>query len=61
MYENVQLWKYKTMEIYMLKNINVKNVWKESKYIYIYMKNYKVTSNGNVNKETNQTKQNIWK
>ena len=27
--------------------------------IYIYMKNYKVTSNGNVNKETNQTKQNI--
>ena len=38
MYENVQLWKYKTMEIYMLKNINVKNVWKESKYIYIYEK-----------------------
>ena len=48
----------------MQKNINVKNVKEYVKnvniYIYIY-KNYKVTPNRNVNKETNTPNKEIYK
>ena len=37
----------------MEKNINLKSVKEYVKKVNIYIKRYKVTSNGNVNKETN--------
>ena len=40
----------------MQRNIDVKNVKEYVKKVNIYKKNYKVTSNGNVNKETNKRK-----
>ena len=40
----------------MQKIINAKNVTEYVKKVNRYIKNYKVTSNRNVNKETNQTK-----
>ena len=50
------------MEIYMLKNIGVKNVKEYVKKVNIYIKNYKVTSNRNVNKDTNKpNKEKIYK
>ena len=46
----------------MQKNINVKNVKEYVKKVNIYMKNFKVTSNRNVNKETNkQNKEKVYK
>ena len=46
----------------MQKNINAKNVKEYVKKVNIYMKNFKVTSNRNVNKETNkQNKEKIYK
>ena len=46
----------------MQKNINVKYVKEYVKKVNIYMKNFKVTSNRNVNKETNkQNKEKIYK
>ena len=46
----------------MQKNINAKNVKWCAKKVNIYMKNYKVTSNTNVNKEINkQNKERIYK
>ena len=46
----------------MQKNINVKNVKECVKKVNIYTKNYKATSNRNVNKETSkQNKENIYK
>ena len=48
------------MQIYTKKNINVRNVKEYIKKVNIYMKNYKVTSTRNVNKEINkQNKKNI--
>ena len=45
----------------MQKNINAKNVKGCAKKVNIYLKNYKVTSNRNVNKETNkQNKEKIY-
>ena len=41
------IWKYK-------KNVNVKNGKEYVKKVNISMKNYKVTSNRNANKETNK-------
>ena len=38
----------------MQKNINVKNVKEYVKKVNIYTKNHKVTSNRNVNKDTNK-------
>ena len=38
----------------MQKNINVKNVKESVKNVNIYIKNHKVTSNRNVNKDTNK-------
>ena len=38
----------------MKKNINVKNVKEHVKNVSIYIKNHKVTSNRNVNKDTNK-------
>ena len=40
----------------MQKNINVKNVKEYEEKVNIYIKNYKVTSNRNINKEINKTK-----
>ena len=47
----------------MQKNINVKNVKECVKKVnlYIYVKNYKVTSSRNVNKKINKTKKSIEK
>ena len=46
----------------MQKNINVKNVKECVNKENIYMKNYKITSNRNINKETNrQNKEKIYK
>ena len=46
----------------MQKNINVKNVKECVNKENIYMKNYKITSNKNINKETNrQNKEKIYK
>ena len=46
----------------MQKNINVKNVKEHVKKIKIQKKNYKVTSNRNVNKENNKpNKEKIYK
>ena len=46
----------------MQKNINVKNKKEYAKKINIFIKNYIVTSNRNVNKETNeQNKEKIYK
>ena len=41
------------MQIYMQKNINVKNIKEYVKKVDIYIKNYKITSNRNIkpNKE----------
>ena len=45
----------------MQKNINVKNKKEYAKKINIFIKNYIVTSNRNVNKETNeQNKEKIY-
>ena len=53
-YENIQIWKYANIHV---ENINVKNVKEYVKKVNVCTKNYKVTSNRNVNKETNnQTK-----
>ena len=38
----------------MQKNINVQNVEEYVKKVNIYIKNYKITSNRNLNKETNK-------
>ena len=55
MYENIKIYKYRNMKIYMQKNKNMKNIKNYIKKvsIYIYKKNYKVTSNRNAkpNKE----------
>ena len=40
--------------MYMQKNIKVKHVKEYVKKVNVYIKNYKVTSNRNVNKETNK-------
>ena len=40
----------------MQKNINVQNVEEYVKKVNIYIKNYKITSNRNLNKETNKPK-----
>ena len=55
-YKNMKTQKYEygNIHIYMQKNVNVKNVKKDVKKVNIYIKNYKVTSNRNVNKETNE-------
>ena len=55
-YKNMKTQKYKygNIHIYMQKNVNVKNVKKDVKKVNIYIKNYKVTSNRNVSKETNE-------
>ena len=53
-YENLKIYKYGNIQIYMQKNINMKNVKECVKKVNIYMKNYKVTSNRNVDKETNK-------
>ena len=46
----------------MKKNINVKNVKEHVKNVSIYIKNHKVTSNRNVNKDTNKpNKEKIYK
>ena len=46
----------------MSKNINLKNVKEYLKKVNIYTKKFKVTSNRNVNKETNKrSKNNIYK
>ena len=45
------------MEIYKYtcrKNINVRNVKEYVKKVNIYMKNHKIASNRNVNKDTNK-------
>ena len=45
----------------MQKNINVKNVKEYEEKVNIYIKNYKVTSNRNINKEINkQDKEKIY-
>ena len=55
----MEIWKYK---IFKQKNINLKNVKKCVKKVNIYMKNYKVTSNRNIYRETNkQNKEKIYK
>ena len=56
MYGNMKIYKHGNIQIYMLKNINVKNVNECVKKLNIYMKNYEIISNRNVDKET--TKQN---
>ena len=48
MYENIKIYKYGNIQIYMQKNKNVKNVKEYVKKVNIYIKNYKVTSNRNV-------------
>ena len=48
----MQIWKYNNKHV---EKINVKNVKEYVKEVNIY-KNYKVTSNRNVNKETNKPK-----
>ena len=53
-YENIKTYKYGNIQIYMQKNINAKNVKGCIKKVNTYMKKYKVTSNRNVNKETNK-------
>ena len=53
-YKNIQIWKYINIHVEKYKCEKCKRECKESKYIYI--KNYKVTSNRNVNKETNKQK-----
>ena len=50
-YKNIQLWEYTNILVEKYKCEKCKRVCKESKYIH---KNYKVTSNRNVNKETNK-------
>ena len=46
----------------MQKNINVKTVKEYVKNVNIYIKNHKVTSNRNVNKDTNKpSKEKIYK
>ena len=46
----------------MYKNINAKNVKEYVKNVNIYIKNHKVTSNRNVNKDTNKpSKKKIYK
>ena len=45
----------------MQKNINVKNVKEYVKKLDIYIKNYKVTSIGNVNKKNKQNKKKMSK
>ena len=40
--------------MYRKKNIDVKNAKEYVKKVNLYKKNYKVTSNGNVNKGTNK-------
>ena len=61
-YENIKTYKYGNIQIYMQKNINAKNVKGCAEKVNIYLKNYKVTSNRNVNKETNkQNKEKIYK
>ena len=50
----MKILKYGNIQIYMYKNINVKNVNEYVKKVNIYIKNYKVTSNRNINKETNK-------
>ena len=62
MYENIKIYKYTNMQIYMYKNINVKNVKEYAKKVNLYIKNYKVTPNRNVNKDTNKpNKEKIYK
>ena len=59
-YKNIQIWKYTNIHVEKCKCEKCKRICKQSKYIY--MKNYKVTSNRNVNKETNkQNKERIYK
>ena len=46
----------------MSKNINVKNVKEYAKKVIMYIKNHKVTSNRNVNNDTNKpNKEKIYK
>ena len=54
MYENIKRYKYEILQIHIKKNINVKNVKGYVKKVNVYMRNYKVQSNRNVNKETNK-------
>ena len=47
-YENIQIWKYTNIHKEKYYCEKCKRVCKESKYIYKYTKNYKVTFNRNV-------------
>ena len=51
-YKNIQIWEYTNIHVEKYKCQNCKRVCK----VHIYIKNYKVTSNRNVNKETNKPK-----
>ena len=58
-YGNMKIYKYGNIQIYRQKNINVKNVKECVKKVNIYMKNYEIISNRNLDKETSKQNKEI--